>query len=84
MDFLTDRNKFTMSQAKQRYDDSRQIRLRVTSITWGHELAAKTHIVDDREVYENIYEMTLNEFITEWMEHFNCHHDEDIIDIEKI
>ena len=84
MKLRTNRNKCTPLEGKHKFEESNKIRLRVKSITWGRAYGAKTHIMNDKEIYENTYEMTLDEFINDWMEHFNQHPDEDIIDIEKI
>ena len=58
--------------AEHEFDSGSKEKYRITTIKWGFS------------DYKYTYEMTLKEFISEWMEHFNSHPDEDIISIEPI
>ena len=84
MSFSKDTSKFSRKLAEKELEISSKTRYKVTTIKWGYSDCEHTLLIDEENVHENIYEMTLEEFITEWMEHFNQHPDEDIIKIEQL
>lgn len=84
MDWTKDSYLFPRKSAEKESDARWKDKYRITTITWGHSDYEHTLNFDEDNVHKNVYEMTLNEFITDWMEHFNRHHDEDIIEIERL
>ena len=84
MDLLVNRRIYPRAQAEREFEAGQGVKYKVTTITWGYSDFEHTCVLDEKNVHKNIYEMTLDQFVDEWMEHFKSHHDEDIIDIEKI
>ena len=84
MDLLVNRCIYPRAQAEKEFEVGQEVKYKVTTITWGYSDFEHTYVLDEKHVHKNIYEMTLDQFVDEWMEHFKSHHDEDIIDIEKI
>ena len=83
MNWSEDSCLFSRKLAEKEFEESSKRRYRITTIKWGcSECEHTLHL--DENVHKNIYEMTLDEFVTDWMEHFNRHPDEDIIKIEPL
>ena len=84
MDWLKDSDLYSRDLAEKEYETGSKVKYRITTIKWGYSNYEHTLNIDQKRVRKNVYEMTLNEFITDWMENFNRHPDEDIIKIERI
>ena len=83
MNLLKDRYVYSRASAEKEFEAEQKVKYRITTITWGYSDSEHTGVIDEEHVHKNIYEMTLGEFIDDWMEHFKKHHDEDIVNITK-
>ena len=84
MNWTKDSEPFSRRSAEKEFE-SRTIDIcRITTVKWGHSDFEHTLHIDDKYVLRNTYEITLNDFVEEWMEHFKRHPDEDIIKIENL
>lgn len=83
MNWTMESGKYPRKLAEKELETGSQERYIITTIKWGYSDYEHTLNVDSENVHKNTYEMTLEEFITEWMEHFNRHPDEDIIKIKR-
>lgn len=84
MNWTKESSLYSRKLAEHESDSGSQEKYRITTIKWGLSDYEHTLNIDKKHVHKNTYEMTLEEFITEWMEHFNRHPDEDIIKIEPL
>ena len=84
MNWTKDSMPFLIQQAEKEFEFGAKKLYRITTIKWGYSDYEHTLNIDNKNVRKFVYEMSLEDFITDWMEHFNEHPDEDIIKIEPL
>ena len=57
---------------------------RITTIAWGYPDSEHPLNVDEEHVSKNVFEMTLKEFMEDWMKDSNKHHGQSVIEIERL
>ena len=84
MNWTKESSIFSRKTAEKEFAAYLNQRYRITTIKWKYSEYDRTLEIDSQNVQKNTYEMKLAEFVTDWMDHFIGHPDEDIIRIERI